>query len=91
MQAGRALTYDEILRFLDYILTSNTNNLDHMEAFKSFDRNGTGQISSAELLGVLKKRLPPKDYETYVQLLTSSYGPLINYIDFFKKPPKIAK
>lgn len=56
-----------------------------MEAFKSFDRNGTGQISSAELLGILKKRLPSKEYELYVQLLSNSYGPLINYIEFFTK------
>ena len=42
------------------MLTHNTQNLDNMEAYKSFDRNGTGQISSAELLSILKKRLPPK-------------------------------
>jgi Ca2+-binding EF-hand superfamily protein len=57
-----------------------------MEAFKSFDRNGSGQLSSPELLGILKRRLPTREYEQYVQLLSGSYGPLINYIDFFPKP-----
>ena len=41
------MNFDEVVKFLDYMLTHNTQNLDNMEAFKSFDRNGTGQISSA--------------------------------------------
>ena len=56
-----------------------------MEAFKSFDKNGTGQLPTVELLSILKKRLSPKDYEMYSQLI-ANYGPFINYMDFFKKP-----
>lgn len=54
-----------------------------MEAFKCFDRNGTGQIQASDLLGVLKKQLSPKSYELYAHLISSSYGPLINYMDLF--------
>ena len=88
MQEGKGLSYAQIAKFLDYMLTHYTGDMDNMEAFKSFDRNGLGQVSSAELLGILKKKLPQKEYELYVQMLSNSYGPLINYIDFFKKTKK---
>jgi Ca2+-binding EF-hand superfamily protein len=47
VQNGRGLTYDQIIKFLDYLLTHSTNTMANMEAFKNFDRNGQGQISSA--------------------------------------------
>lgn len=85
IQAGKSISFPQVLKFLDYLLTNNSGNPLNMEAFKVLDRNASGQISSAELLGILKKRLPAKEYELYVQLLNNSYGPLINYIELFKK------
>lgn len=84
----QSLTFLQIVKFLDFILTPKNRSLESIEAFKCFDRNGTGQISTADMLSVFKKRLCAKDYELYSQLITQSYGPIINYMDFFKKEKK---
>lgn len=71
-----------MLKFLDYI-TAHKREEESIEAFKCFDRNGSGQIHASDLLAVLKKQLSPKSYELYSHLISSSYGPLINYMDVF--------
>ena len=59
-----------------------------LEGLECFERNGVGQIYASDLLAVLKKSLSPKTYELYAQLITSSYGPLMNYMDLFGRPKK---
>lgn len=59
-----------------------------VEAFKCFDRSGIGQIHTADLLGALKRKLKPGEYELYSQLISTSYGPLINYMDIFRRGKK---
>jgi Ca2+-binding EF-hand superfamily protein len=84
MARGGELTFNDCLAFLDYILTDHFSNCETMNAFKMFDKNGTGHIATAELLGVLRKELPAGQYERYAQMI-SAYGPAINYIDILQK------
>jgi Ca2+-binding EF-hand superfamily protein len=55
-----------------------------MNAFKMFDKNGTGHITTAELLSAIRKEIPSWEYERYA-IMISSYGPTINYMDILKK------
>ena len=87
LEKGEGVDFQEVLRFLDYA-TAPIKQTESLEAFKCFDRNGVGQIHASDLLAVLKKSLSPKTYDLYAQLITSSYGPLINYMDLFGRPKK---
>jgi Ca2+-binding EF-hand superfamily protein len=87
LEKGEGVSFQELLQFLDFT-TAPIKQAESLEAFKCFDRNGVGQIHASDLLTVLKKCLTPKIYELYAQLITSSYGPLINYMDLFGRPKK---
>lgn len=82
VERGEAVNFKEILKFLDFMIGRKKEG-EGIEAFKCFDRNGSGQIHASDLLAVLKKQLSPKSYELYAHLISSSYGPLINYMDLF--------
>jgi Ca2+-binding EF-hand superfamily protein len=82
VERGEPVTFNEVLKFLDFMLGRKKEG-EGIEAFKCFDRNGSGQIHASDLLAVLKKQLSPKSYELYAHLISSSYGPLINYMDLF--------
>lgn len=61
LESGKGVSFEELLRFLD-LMVSRRKEGEAMEAFKCFDRNGSGQINAADLLAVLKKQLSPKSY-----------------------------
>jgi Ca2+-binding EF-hand superfamily protein len=54
VEKGEGVSLNEIIKFLDYIV-GNKKLDESIEAFKCFDRNGSGQIHASDLLVVLKK------------------------------------
>lgn len=46
IEAGGDLVYEDCLAFIDYILVPKKSEKEIVEAFKLFDRNGMGHIST---------------------------------------------
>lgn len=75
------VTYEELLRLMDFLTSAGGSVEERIEVFKCLDRGGTGQIQSAEILNLLKKNLPQGEYEAYAQIVPLCYGPVFNYME----------
>lgn len=54
------INFQQTIKFLDFIISSKYEHHANIEAFKCFDRNGLGQIPTADILTHLKKKLNPR-------------------------------
>ncbi len=81
------MSFDDCYTLIDF-LVSKKNSPKHtdelLESFKLFDKGGNGIVNANDLLPSMKKYLDPKEFEQFSQIITSSFGPTINYLDVFK-------
>ena len=72
---------------IDFLVSKKNNpkhNAELLESFKVFDKNANGIVNTGDLLPTMKKYLSPREFEQFSQIMTSSFGPTINYLDAFK-------
>ncbi len=84
------MSFEDCLALIDFLVSKKNNpkqNAELLESFKVFDKNANGVINTGDLLPMMKRYLSPREYEQFSQIVTSSFGPTINYLEAFKIKP----